>query len=156
MNKNYPQTIINKYDFILRKAEDNDYDFIFNLFKENMLESFQKHFGSWNEKSFGENYHQKNIRIIECENSSVGYVEFKFKDDYGYLISVQLLEKIRGKGLGTQIMKILEQETLNHGLNKIHLKVFKDSRAVKLYERLEYKTIFEDDTSLIMEKILEK
>jgi ribosomal protein S18 acetylase RimI-like enzyme len=156
MKKERQEIVINQCRFILRDAEDDDYEFIFSLFKENMRESFQKHFGSWNEKSFGENHHQKNIRIIECENSSVGYVEFKFKDDYGYLISIQLLEQIRGKGCGTQIMKILEQETLYRELNKIHLKVFKDSRAVKLYERLGYKTIFEEGTSLIMEKILEK
>jgi hypothetical protein len=51
-------------------------------------------------------------------------------------------------------MKLLEQETLNHKLNRICLKVFKDNKAVKLYERLGYKPIFEDDTSMIMGKNL--
>ncbi|MFA6072913.1 MAG: GNAT family N-acetyltransferase [Candidatus Woesearchaeota archaeon] len=156
MNKKIQTIIINNHIFILRNAEDKDYNFVYNLLKENMLESFIKNWGSWNEKSFEENYHKENIQIIEyqnaSENSSIGYIDFKFKKDCGYINNIQLISKIRGIGLGTQIMKLLEQETTNHGLNKIRLKVFKDNLALNLYKKLNYNPIFEDDTSLIMEK----
>jgi ribosomal protein S18 acetylase RimI-like enzyme len=144
--------IIGNHTFILRPARDEDYTFTFNLLKENMLDSFIKNWGSWNDKSFKENFHKENIRIIEHENSSVGYIDFKFKPDCGYINNIQLSEKIRGKGLGTHIMKLLERETLNQELKRICLKVFKDNRAVQLYERLGYKPILEDESSLIMEK----
>lgn len=154
MNTERQEIIINQHKFILRNAEDKDYEFVFNLLKENMLESFNRNWGFWNEKSFEKNYRKEHIRIIEYENVNVGYVEFKFKKDCGYLDSIQLSEKIRGKGLGTYIMKMLEQETFNYGLNRICLKVFKDNRAVKLYKRLGYNPISEDESSLIMEKII--
>jgi ribosomal protein S18 acetylase RimI-like enzyme len=147
--------VINNQEFILRPAQENDYDFTFNLLKENMLESFNKNWGGWNDKSFKDNYHKENIRIIEFKNRNEGYVDFKFKTDCGYINQIQLSEKIRGKGLGTNIMLLLEQETSNQGLSKIRLKVFNDNRAIKLYERLGYKTISQDDTSSIMEKDLD-
>jgi ribosomal protein S18 acetylase RimI-like enzyme len=156
---NQQTIIINDQTFILRAAEDSDYEFVFNLLKENMLDSFQRNWGFWNDKSFEENYHKENIRIIENkniehENLNVGYIDFKFKIDCGYINNIQLSENIRDKGLGTYIMKMLEKETLNHGLKKIRLKVFKDNIAVKLYQRLGYTPISEDTSSLIMEKIL--
>ncbi len=151
------EIIINNQTFILRLAKDSDKEFIFNLLKENMLPSFEKHWGEWNEKSFEKTHRKENIRIIEYKDSnteqiiSIGYIDFKFKPDCGYVNDIQVSNQFKGKGIGTQIMKLVEQETLNKGLNKICLKVFKDNRAVQLYNRLGYKPIFEDDTSLIME-----
>jgi ribosomal protein S18 acetylase RimI-like enzyme len=146
------QIVIGQYTFILRDANDDDKLFIFNLLKENMLESFNKNWGFWNEKSFEKTHRKETIRIIEYENFSIGYIDFKFKIDCGYVNDIQISEKFRNKGLGTYLMKMLEQETLSRGLKRICLKVFKDNKAVKLYQRLGYKTILEDDTSLIMEK----
>ena len=57
-------------------------------------------------------------------------------------------------GVGTYIMLLVEKETLARNLNRVCLKVFKDNRAVELYTRLGYRPIFEDDTSMIMEKII--
>jgi len=154
------EIVINNQKFILRSAEDRDFTFIFNLLKENMLESFQKHWGEWNEKSFEKTHRKENIRIIEYKNSnteqttSTGYIDFKFKTDCGYINDIQLSEKIRNKGIGTYIIKLVEQETLAHGLKRICLKVFKDNKAVRLYERLGYNQISEDESSMIMEKVL--
>ena len=150
------EIIINDYCFLLRPALDSDTDFIFKLLKENMLESFNRHWGFWNDKSFEKTHRINNIRIIEYETVRVGYIDFKFKSDCGYVNDIQLSEKFKGKGLGTFIMKLVEEETLAHDLNRICLKVFKDNRAVELYKRLGYTSIFEDDTSLIMEKIIRK
>jgi ribosomal protein S18 acetylase RimI-like enzyme len=154
MNNKRQEIIVNKHMFIIRAAENSDYDFIFALLKENMLAAFEKHWGSWNEKSFGENYHKEHMRVIEHNNERIGYIDFKFKNDCGYLNNIQLSTKIRDKGLGTYIMRMLEQETLNRGQKRICLKVFKDNRAIKLYERLGYIPISEEPTSLIMEKQL--
>jgi len=148
------EIIVNEQSFILRLATNDDFSFILNLLKENMLESFQKHWGEWNEASFEKTHRLEHIRIIDFEDFSVGYIDFKFKVDCGYVNDIQLSSKVRGIGLGTYIMKLVEQETLDHELKRVCLKVFKDNRVVKLYEKLGYKTISEDDSSLIMEKIL--
>ncbi|MFA6088845.1 MAG: GNAT family N-acetyltransferase [Candidatus Woesearchaeota archaeon] len=158
ITENISEIIINEHKFILRLARNDDFEFIFNLLKENMLESFKRHWGTWNENSFKETHRKENIRIIECDDEqkklSVGYVDFKFKKDCGYINDIQISKEFQSKGIGTYIMKLVEQETLNHELNIIRLKVFKDNKVVKLYERLGYKPIFEDNTSMIMEKVL--
>jgi len=154
MSNNNQEIIINNQTFILRPAEDTDYEFTFELLKENMLESFIKNWGFWNENSYKANYRKEHVRIIEFKNINVGYMDFKFKVDCGYLNNINLLKKIQGNGLGTYLMKLIEKETLDKGLKRICLKVFKDNPAVKLYKKIGYKPIFEDDTSLIMEKIL--
>lgn len=146
--------IIDKQEFILRNAIDEDFEFIFSLLKDNMLESFNRNWGSWNDKSFKENYHKEHIRIIEYQNVNIGYVDFKFKIDCGYLNSIQLSKKFQNRGIGTYIMKLLEEETLNKNLLRICLKVFKDNLAVKLYQKLGYKPISEDTSSFIMEKVI--
>lgn len=158
MNNQSQEIIIDNHKYTLRAAQESDFDFIFNLLKDNMLESFNRNWGFWNEKSFEKTHRKDNIRIIESKTSdstkSIGYIDFKFKPDCGYVNDIQISEPFKGKGIGTYIMKLVEQETLNHGLNRICLKVFKDNRAVELYKRLGYKPIFEDDTSMIMERII--
>ncbi|MGV8086434.1 MAG: GNAT family N-acetyltransferase [Candidatus Woesearchaeota archaeon] len=94
------------------------------------------------------------MRIIEYQNVNIGYVDFKFKIDCGYLNSIQLSKKFQNRGIGTYIMKLLEEETLNKNLLRICLKVFKDNLAVKLYQKLGYKPISEDTSSFIMEKVI--
>jgi len=152
MDKKRQEIIINNYKFILRDSENDDYQFILDLLKENMLESFNRNWGFWNEESFRKTHHKETIRIIEYENVNIGYVDFKFKKDCGYVNDIQLTAKMTGIGLGTYIMKMLEQETLDYNLKRICLKVFKDNKAVTLYQRLGYKAILEDTSSLIMEK----
>jgi ribosomal protein S18 acetylase RimI-like enzyme len=154
VDKKHHEIIINNQIFILRLAEENDYEFILKLLIENMLESFIRNWGEWNNNSFKKTHRKEHIRIIEYNNQNAGYIDFKFKTDCGYLNSIQLSKKFQGRGFGTYLMKLIEEETINHGLKRICLKVFKDNPAVKLYTKLGYKPIVEDDTSLIMEKKL--
>ena len=58
------------------------------------------------------------------------------------------------KGLGTFLMGLMEKETMNHGLRKIRLKVFKDNPAKKLYLDWGYKRIKDDGSAVILEKKL--
>ncbi len=68
------EIIINNSKFILRHANDDDYSFIFGLLMENMFESFIRNWGFWNEESFKKTHRKTNIRIIEYEDRSIGYV----------------------------------------------------------------------------------
>jgi len=152
MNNNSKEITVDNNKYILRDANKEDKEFIFKVLKDNMLHLYQKHWGYWNEKSFDENYHEEHMRIIEHKGVKIGYLDFKFKVDCGYVNNIQVVENFRNKGLGTAIMRLVEQETITRELNKIRLKTFKDSGAINLYKRIGYKQISEDDTSIIMEK----
>ncbi len=60
-----------------------------------------------------------------------------------------------GKGLGKEIMLLLEKEALNLNIQKIYLKVLKENKAaIGLYKKLNYiNTKFNND-HLLMEKVL--
>ena len=47
---------------------------------------------------------------------------------------------------------LMEEETKKHELSKIQLRVFKDNRARILYEKLGYKQIELEETSIVLEK----
>ena|SRR3989338_77926 len=145
-------TINNK--FRLRNCKDEDYRFVYNLLKKNMEASFVKHWGGWNPKVFREHFNKKNIKIIEHKTKRVAFYDLEFKENFSYIYNVQVSPSMQRKGLGTFLMGLMEKETMNHGLRKIRLKVFKDNPAKKLYLDRGYKRIKDDGSAVILEKKL--
>jgi len=71
---------------------------------------------------------------------------FKKIEGTGWIGIVIGEEDYRGKGVGREVMNMLEKECINEGLNRIELGVFEfNERAIKLYEKLGYKKIGEID-----------
>ncbi|MGE0793405.1 MAG: GNAT family N-acetyltransferase [Candidatus Woesearchaeota archaeon] len=143
---------INNIDFEIRSCQDEDYQFVYDLLKENMLDSFIKHWGSWNENSFKSDFNKDYIKIITKDGKRIAYYDLVFRKDFAYLHNIQIISSMQGKGIGTYLMNLIEEETKKHNLNKIRLKVFKDNLAMKLYLKTGYKTTKEDESSAIMEK----
>ena len=53
----------------------------------------------------------------------------------GFILEVQVFENCRGKGYGRKLMKFIESEVKNMGVDKLGLNVFKDNEsAVSLYK----------------------
>ena len=145
---------INGNKFKLRNCKDNDYWFVYKLLKNNMLALFTKHWGGWDPKVFREAFKKENIKIVEHKNKRIAYYNLEFKDKFSYIHNVQVSTLMRGKGLGTFLMGLMEKETKKHRLKKIRLKVFKDNKAIELYLKLEYKKIKDDKSAIILEKVL--
>ncbi len=88
------------------------------------------------------------IWIIKDEHQIIGYVifTFVFSLEYGGLNALldefYIKEKFRGKGIGTNTLKFIENECVKDGVNSIHLQVFKFNReAERLYLRHGYTEI---------------
>ena len=143
---------VKNYKFKIRNCENRDYRFVYNLLKRNMYALFVKHWGRWNPNVFRDNFNKKNIRIIEYKTKRVAFYDFEFKDGFSYIHNVQVSPSRQGKGLGTCLVSLMENETKRHKLKKIRLKVFKDNLARKLYLKLGYKQIKKEGPAVILEE----
>ena len=143
---------IDNLKFQIRDCQDEDYLFVYDLLKENMLASFIKHWGEWNPESFKKSFNKKNIKIIEHKSKCVAYYEIKFQESLSYINNIQVSKLMQGKGLGTFLIDLMEKETQKHKLKKIRLKVFKDNLALKFYIKLGYKQVKDEGSSVFLEK----
>lgn len=122
-------------EYYFRKATIDDFDFIFDLKKKNFKKYIEEYF-EWNEEERKEMYYNtlKNYlgeyNIIVINNKDVGI----FAVDESYILN-NLLIKNKQKGLKTK------------------LKVFKNSPAKKLYERLGFSVYGENESHYQMEKM---
>ncbi len=141
-------------DLEIREADVNDYRYCYQLTKDNMLDYFTKYWGGWNPKVFEKNFNIKETFMILRNDNIVGYYVIKNKSDHYYIDNIQISSTMRGKGIGSKILIIIEKQVIDFGFNIIRLEVFKDNPAKKLYDKFNYKIIEDKDTSVVMEKKL--
>jgi len=98
----------------------------------------------------------------EKKIGSIWFAKLKKKQKYiAFIFYIGIDENLRGKGLGTTAMKMVEAEINKIGVNIVRLHVLKsNSAAIKMYQNLGYK-IYTDydkydinDPGNIMEKLL--
>ncbi len=71
----------------------------------------------------------------------------------GFVLEVQVFESYRGKGYGRKLMRFIESEVKNMGVDKLGLNVFKDNEsAVSLYKSEGYIIKDSYDVNLFMIK----
>ena len=96
--------------FKIRNCKDDDYRLVYNLLKRNMYSLFVKHWGRWNPNVFRDDFHKKNIKIVESGARIVAFYDFEFKEKFSYLNNIQIVKSIQGKGLGTFLMDLMEKK----------------------------------------------
>ncbi len=85
------------------------------------------------------------LRLWDDETQGYGY----YQPDYPEL-TIALLPEARGQGIGTQLMERLIEDARREGYPGISLSVSCRNPAVRLYERLGFRVIREDDCSVLM------
>ncbi|MCH5315873.1 MAG: GNAT family N-acetyltransferase [Eubacterium sp.] len=106
-------------------------------------------------KNFG-NYKDDNCIIAEYDNKIVGVCWTRIMNDYGHIdnetpsFAISLYEEYRGKGIGTELMKNMLMLLKNKGYKKASLSVQKNNYAVKMYKKVGFKVVNENDEEYIM------
>lgn len=141
--------------FKIRKCTNEDYKFFYNLTKRNMFFYINKHL-SWDVKEIRNDFilGERDIRIIERNNKRIGFYHVVFEDGLCYIKNIQISPSLQGKGLGTFLMKLIEEEVGKHKFKKIRLTVFKDNPVNHFYQRIGYKKIKDKKHSWVLEKEL--
>ena len=88
------------------------------------------------------------VRLLVGENKGYGYV-----DDGTPELSIAVLPDYRGRGLGTRLLNALFSLAREH-YNAISLSVTKENPAKRLYDRLGFRVVSEQGSSLTMKKDL--
>jgi ribosomal protein S18 acetylase RimI-like enzyme len=100
--------------------------------------------------------------VAEQDGKVVGAAWTRLIDGSGYIddetpeLIVAVLPEYRGKGIGTKMLKYLPEVLVGKGFKRMSLAVRKDNRAVRLFERLDFKAERETDDTLVMVRELKQ
>ncbi len=94
--------------------------------------------------------------VAEVEGDIIGAVWVRDMKDYGHVddgipsFAISLYKEYRGHGIGTELMKKMLEELKLRGYEKASLAVQKANYAVKMYSKLGFEIIDENDEEYIM------
>ena len=143
---------LNNLKFYIRQSVVGDYWFCYFLSKRDMLPYLVKHWKGWDSQAYKNGFDKRNVKIVEYKGKRVGFYNLVITGNHAHLNDIQVSRLVRGKGLGTKLLGLIEQEAKSKGVVKVSLQVFKDNPSKKLYSRLGYKVEKDNSNSLVMEK----
>jgi len=128
------------------QMSEDEMDICYNLVKDNMQLMYENSNWGWNEKEKKIEMTEENARYLyalDGEKNIVAMTHFRFDVDDDveviYCYEIQLVNSIRGKGLGKFMIQVLELMALKAKMKKVVLTVFKaNSRAVNFFNKLKY------------------
>ena len=94
--------------------------------------------------------------VAETEGHVVGAVWTRIMNDYGHVddetpsFAISLLPDYRNKGIGTRLMREMLSLLKEHGYRQASLAVQKANYAVRMYEKVGFETIDENEEEYIM------
>ena len=94
--------------------------------------------------------------VAEVGGKIVGAVWVRIMNDYGHIdnetpsLAISLYEEYRGLGIGTALMKEILALLKAHGYGRVSLSVQKANYAVKLYQKVGFKIVRENEEEYIM------
>ena len=97
-----------------------------------------------------------NCLVADLEGKVVGAVWTRIMDDYGHVddytpsFAISLYKEYRGRGIGSRLMEEMLKLLRSQGYERASLAVQKANYAVKIYEKLGFETVDENDEEYIM------
>ena len=97
--------------------------------------------------------------VAEIEGKVVGAVWVRIMNDYGHIddetpsLAISLYKKYRGQGIGTAMMKEMLALLKSHGYSRVSLSVQKANYAAKLYLKVGFEIVRENDEEYILSLI---
>lgn len=95
--------------------------------------------------------------LVACiDEKIIGAVWVRIMNDYGHIdddtpsFSISLYKEYRGMGIGTALMDRMLKHLKNEGYMKASLAVQKANYAVRMYEKLGFKIVDENEEEFIM------
>ena len=94
--------------------------------------------------------------VAEADGTVVGAVWTRIMNDYGHVddetpsFAISLFKEYRGKGIGTMMMHEMLELLKRQGYKKASLAVQKANYAVKMYQKVGFDIIDENDEEYIM------
>ena len=129
-----------------RNFRKEDLDPLVEILRTNMQEYAIRHYGVWKEDllRYALKESSMNIRVHEREGKILGFFWMEPMERFLELLEIHVSPPHQRKGLGSQMMREVEQLAQEEGFEEIRLWVFKKNPAVSFYESLGYRITSED------------
>jgi ribosomal protein S18 acetylase RimI-like enzyme len=140
---------------VLRPARPEDFDYCARLYFEGM-ENVIKELNLNMEAQvagFRQRWDVTQVRIVTLDGSDIGWLQSFVKDDALFLGQLFVDKSLRGRGIGTELVKGLIEEAASAG-RAVALGVVKTNPVLRLYERLGFRTTHDDDRKFYMRRDL--
>ena len=139
--------------FRLNPASPADQDFIFNAFKASM-KSYVEWAWGWDEeaqrKALLSEKNLASFQLIMLGNDRAGALLLEKHADHHYLRTIFLLPQHHRQGIGSLVMQSL-QRNAQMASKPLRLRVIHTNPAQKLYARLGFTVMEQDDKTLLMQ-----
>ena len=138
-------------DVLLIRASEADHDYLYWLRMQTMVEHLQRDGLFYTEAQ----HWQRMLQAYECAHivwvnrQKVGLLKYKIDDGQLHIIQFQLDPAQQGKGLGQLILRYL---FARHAGLSVSLTVLKHNPAMRLYQRLGFSVVGQDDYEFHMHK----
>jgi len=138
---------------VLRAARAEDFDYCARLYFEGMEKIITELNLDLEAQiaGFRQRWDVTQVRIITLDGTDIGWLQSFVNDDALFLGQLFVDGALRRQGIGTEIVKGLIGEAARAG-QALTLGVVKTNPALRLYERLGFRTTHEDERKFYMRR----
>ncbi len=140
---------------VLRPAHGEDFDYCARLYfegMENIIQELNLDMAA-HSAGFRQRWDVTQVRIVTLDGADIGWLQSFVKDDALFLGQLFVDKSLRGQGIGTELVKRLIEEAASAG-QAITLAVVKTNPALRLYQRLGFRTTHDDARKFYMRRDL--
>jgi ribosomal protein S18 acetylase RimI-like enzyme len=138
----------------LREPTPADRAFLWEVHRTALRDAVEATWG-WDEafqaRYFAERFATRDRFVVCIDGVAAGVLHFIVRADHVFLSTVALLPQHQGRGVGTELVKMVLEEGQRRNL-PVRLQVLKANRARRLYERLGFEPCGESETHVHMER----
>jgi GNAT superfamily N-acetyltransferase len=138
---------------VLRPSRPEDFDYCAHLYfegMENIIRELNLNMEA-QVADFRQRWDVTQVRVITLDGTDIGWLQSFVKDDALFLGQLFVDAALRRQGIGTEIVKGLIGEAARTG-QAVTLGVVKTNPALRLYERLGFRTTHQDERKFYMRR----
>ncbi|RYD41769.1 MAG: GNAT family N-acetyltransferase [Verrucomicrobiaceae bacterium] len=134
-------------------ASVSDQDALFALHEELFRHHIEQIWGwddEWQLANFHKEWDESLTELILHDGQTAGYIQTREEPDHLYLLGIAIDPACQGKGIGTAVMRTLQQRA-SLGRLPLRLSVFRtNARVIAFYQRLAFAVESETETGCVM------
>jgi ribosomal protein S18 acetylase RimI-like enzyme len=139
--------------YSLRPVTAGDYSFLRELNEATTREAVDATWG-WDDETQDARFRERFAPGVGCivvvEGRDVGFLHAVHGEDEIFIAEIQVSAGHQGRGLGTSILRDVIEQADSRG-QPVVLSVLKANRARRLYDRLGFRVVAEDEARFFME-----
>lgn len=141
-------------EYLLREAVDSDRDFIYEIKKKYLYQYVEMLFG-WDEEyqrnDFESDFNLYDFRIMVLTGENIGFVQTQENEYRINIAEIHLLPKYQGRGLGSKIIRDINERAVRNGKYTSADCLIANERACALYKNLGFALMLKTDTHYIFQ-----